>query len=1067
MLNNFKIGENTTFKFELYKNNSTLIGEIPNEYISNCKKSLEDMNTFDVKIPKYISVNGKKTLNRLYNKICPKMQVVVTLINNNHEIKERYILLRKTSFINRNSGYKEFIANGFEHTLRDKKMMMKGVFQLKTDTTFPTNGIMDEFVKQNPNWAIGSVDNSARTEVSEGMEMVNEVLFKDFASNKVSTNGLLWEKDIITTVGEGLSIYLNIQYNNLTTYTADNKKLLENDNIHNSIEEALPMNCKKVRAYHYSGVGNRYGIKYIFTLADNSNVERICTFTNVINKTFKCDSITFNYETGKMITHNNVKFINLDVSDNWYDFLRDIENQFNCVFLFDGYNRTINVVSYDNLGEQAPIELSFDSGVIDLSIDDNNEYPNALKVIGKDNLSISNENIYGGEIVYNFDWYKKNIMSDDLVVNWNRYDTYLKSEIETWKQLKTEYMLSYQRQTAVVNEIQSLENQLRARKSLLAGYINAGDTVNQTKIQAEIDTLMKKVESDTIKLKQYTDNVQKLLDDLTLINNEVKIENATDTNGKIFSNENLLELNDIITIEEYSDDYYTTSYGLYNNAIKILADKANPHFDFKISCANFIKLIQNPLGWNNVLSLGDYFPLKDVPQEILNDIGESNVRLVNYTLDINKKEISNLEFTNKTKRKDYSHVASNIGKTANTVVRTTNTFGNIYEDARNTINQTKSLRQGLLDLASTTASNRTESNIIDIGGYGAFFIDSTNQDNGLFITNSLICITQDNFKTCKTAISSDGITAELLIGREILGEKLLITNEKANFVIKGDGLRIYDGNSEIESNLRIFLGIETQANGYNKAVMKLIGRNSGQLVLSEDGVISFGQYNDRDDVDDTHPMRIPFMAMEGTTKFDKILLNISLDKFRATAKSAKNHQDINQSFASTQDGGGFSSAYTSSWDGGVSQTYTSEQGSWSSTEQVKRTTAPFPNGTSDFPNHYHTVDVQGIHVHPVYINIGSHSHAVSISQPAHSHRIGINLDLSHSHELDYGIYEDTIPSNCSVKVNGITVSSGIYSDASLDITNYIKVNQKNMIEITSDTRGRVIANIAYKYLQQW
>ena len=1067
MLYEFEIDKSTEFKFELYKNNNTLIAEIPCEFISNYNKSLEDINTFDIKIPKYITVNGERSFNRLYNKIYPKMQVVVTLMNNNKETKERYILLRKSSFVNEKYGYKEFTANSFEYTLKDKKMSVKGVYQLKIDKTFPANGIVDEFVKQNSNWKIGMVDNEARTEVSEGMEIVNNILFKDFRSDKIKNNSLLWEKDISTNVDEGLSVYLNIQYNNITTYSGDNKKLIENDNIYNAIDEPLPMNCKKVRAYHYNGVGNRYGIKYIFTLKDNSNVERICTFTNVINKSFSCDSITLNYETGKMITHNNVKFINLDTSDNWYDFLRDVETQFNCVFLFDTYNRYINVISYNTLGSQAPIELSFDSGIINLSIEDNDLYPNALRVIGKDNLSIASENIYGGEIIYNFDWYKKNIMSDELINKWDRYDEFLKISTESWKQLKKEYMLAYQRQTAVINEIKSLENQLKARKSLLAGYINAGDTENQKRVQSEIDELMKKVESSTIKLKQYTDNVQNILDDLTIINNSVKMENATDSVGKIFDNDNLLEINDIITIEEYNDAYYTTSYGLYNNSIKILAERIKPHFNFKISCANFINIINNPIGWNKVFKLGDWFTLNNIPQEILNDIGESDIRLVGYSLDVNKKEINNLEFTNKTLKKDYTRIASNIGKTANTVIKTSNTFGNIYEDAKSTINQTKTLREGLLDLASTVATNRDSSNIIDIGGYGAFFIDSTNQNNGLFITNSLICITQDNFKTCKTAISSDGIAAELLIGKEILGEKLLITNEKANFVIKGDGLYLYDGSSEIESNLRIFLGIEKQSNGYLKAVMKLIGRNSGQLVLSEDGVVSFGQYNDRDEIDSTHPMRIPFMAMEGTNRFDKIILNIYLDKFRATAKSAKNHQDVNQSFVSTQSGGGFSSAYTSSWNGGVSQTYTSEQGSWGSNEQVKSTTTPFPNGTSDFSRHYHTVDVMGIHTHRVNINFGSHSHSVSVSQPSHSHNIGINLDLSHNHELEYGIYEDTIPSNCTIKVNNQIISSGVYKDTSIDITQYIKINQKNIIEISSDTRGRVIANIAYKYLQQW
>lgn len=1053
MLNTFKLGENTTFKFELYKNNNTLIGEIPLEYINEFNKSLENIKTFNIKIPKYISVNGKKMFSRLYNKIFPKMQVVVTLTNNGHEIKERYILLRKSSITNKNSCYKEFIANSFEYTIKDKKFTLKGVFQLKTDNIFPTNGIMDEFVKKNPNWTIGTVDNKARTELSEGMEMVNKVIFQNFSSNKVISNGLIWEKDIITNVADGISIYLNIQYNNLSTYTEDNKKLIDNDNVYNAMEEPLPLNCKKVRAYHYNGIGNRYGIKYLFTLSDNSIVERICTFTNVINKTFKCDSITFNYETGKLITHDNIKFINVDTNDNWYDFLKDIENQFNCVFLFDSYNRTLNVVSYDNLGNQAPIELSFDSGIIDLTIDDNNEYPNALKVVGKDNLSISNENIYGGEVIYNFNWYKKNIMSDGLIINWDRYELYLQSEISTWKQLKLEYIEAYQRQNAIISELESLEQQLRARKSLLAGYINAGDKVNQTRVQTEIEQLMTKIESDTIKLKQYTDNVQKLLDDMNLINNEVKMENATDNQGKIFTNDNLLELHDTITIEEYNDDYYSTSYGLYNNAIKILNDKANPHFNFKISCTNFMKLIQNPIGWNKVLNLGDYFELKDIPEEILNDIGENHIRLVGYTLDINKKEISNLEFTNKTKRKDYSHVASNIGKTANTVVKTTNTFGNIYIDAKNTINQTKTLRQGLLDLASITASNRTESNIIDIGGYGAFFIDSTNQNNGLFITNSLICITQDNFKTCKTAICSDGISADLLVGKEILGEKLLITNEKANFVIKGDGVYLYEGSSEIESNLRVRLYIDSTD---DRPKFEMRDRY-GEISLSTDGILQRNSLSCWNNVSPNFPLRFTIPLDNGVSKVKETKLYIHLDRYRGFTK--------NVTTSTTTTTSGASNNTTTSSEGWHRHLLFKYNGHTTS-EEIQYQGFDFADNDTNIGNMEALIPItpKSASTSPYFGDVysygggGSHYHSLE-----HTHPIDINLTTT----VDTGIMLYEKATNVNIIINGITIATGIYEDCELDITPYIKTNTNNVIQISSATNGYIECVVTCKYFSRF
>lgn len=1085
MFNSFKINEETEFKFELYKNSSVdgLIGEIPLEYIGdNFHKSLEEINTFDMKIPKFVQRNGKQELNRLYNKVLPKMQVVVTIKNNNHVTKERYTLLKTSSLTSKQSGSKEFTGYNFEYTLKDKRCYLQGVYQLKTDSTHISSGVMDMFVKDNPNWGIGEVDELSRMEKSEGMEIINTTPFTNFTSSKITKNGLIWDKNITTNVGEGKSVYLNIQYNNLTSYTASGKKLLENQNIYNAIEEPLPKNCKRVRAYHYSGVGNRYGIKYIFTLSDNSNIERITTFTNVINKTFKCDGITFNYETGNVISYNNIKYINLDTTDNWYDFLKEVENQFNSVFIFDSYERKINVIHRDNLGIKSPIQFSFDTSIIDINITDNNTYPNALKVTGKNNLSISEENIYGGDIIYDFTWYKNNIMSDELKNNWSRYEDYLSSQIKTWKQVKKEYMDSFQRQNAVSAELQSLEQQLRVRKSLLATYINSSDKNNQRKIQLEIDELMKKVTESTSKLATYTELVQTKLDDMTIISNETKKENAKDAKGVIFTENNLLELNDLITIEEYSDEYYSTAYGLYNNAKLILSDKSKPHYDFQLNMINLLKVIKNPLGWNNILKLGNWFEISDMPSEVLNDLGENVVRLVGYTLDVKNKKIDNYEFTNKTRRKDYTKVASNIGKTANTTVRTSNSFGNIYSDAQNTINQTKTLREGMLDLASVTATNRTSSNIIDVGGYGAFFFDSTNQDNGLFITNDMIVLTHDGFKTSDVAISAEGIFANLLVGKEILGEKLMITNENGNFEIRGDGLYLYEGSSAIESNCRIKLYIDKTDN--NKPKLELIGKD-GQVVISSDGLLQTDTQTMWNNVSPNYPMETYVDLDKGVSRVKQCLIKLKLDRYRGFTKS------ITASSATTTTGQSNTSTTgqsNTSTTGQSSSTTTGSTGSHrhmmfsleGSVRYSLNSDGTFPVGTYKYanaPSNYSSVNIGLIPTGNgrleslyTYGASGSHSHSYShYHNIAHTHNIShyhyLNLNLSTSVQTGIKLYEKA--SGVSLIVNGTTVRSGINVNCAIDITNYIKLDTDNIIQVASSTNGYIGLVTKCKYFTRF
>ena len=1073
---NFLVNKNIETTLYLYKNSREVIGEINTDWVSSdYKVSLEDIDNFEISIPKFVTTHGKQKLNHIYQTIKPKMQIIMVIKIGDNIEKKRFIINKKSQTLKKFEGNKIFTCNSYEYILKTgRRCSFKGIYQLKTDETYISNGIMDNFIKANPDWRIGYVDPKSRIEKSSCMEVVNNVLFENFSNNKVSDNGLIWEKNITTNVENGKPLYLNIQHNSLCTFDDNGNPIIEDEDMYNAIEEPLSGNITNVKAYHYNGTGNRYGIRYVFTLSNGNTEERICNFTNIINKKVTCESITLNWETGNIIEKENVKYINIDEDNiNWYDFLREVQDQLNSLFIFDGYNKTISVYSRNTIGQLSPLELGFNSGVISVETTEKSNYPCGLKVNGKDNLSIASENIFGGEIIYDYSWYKNNIMSDTLVSKWDRYEKYIATKKEEYNNVKENYMKAFQRVTVLNSEMKTLESKIKTLKDILATCVNHNDSQGQANAKMQIDEVTKQIEHDTTLMSNQAMLVQQYQDELNKIALELNKINATDNEGKIFDAEDLDELESLECIEEYDDDYYTVPLGLYNNAKAILQDKLKPQIDFTIECVNFIKLIQNPKGWNYVLTLGNWFNF-DMVKDILEDIGEDLVRLTDITIDLKKKSINELTFTNKTRKIDRTRWASNAGKTANTAIKTSNSFGQIYNDAVNTVNQTKKLREGMLDLASTSARSRTSSNVIDLGSYGLFLIDATNQDNGLYMNNGLICMTTDGFKTCRTAISPEGITAEYLIGKEILGEKLLITNDKYNFKIDADGLKIYEGNSEIEENLRIFLGVEKDpVDNIFKARFRLRGKNSGETVISEEGVKQFGQFTDRDDLDENHPIRIPFMAMEGTFKFDKILLTLEFDKYRATAKTTSS--SVIATGSTTSDGGGYVSAVTSEAGGGYSNTITSSASSLASSPGV------FGDSGSDYNywgsgvdgdtrHHVHyinlSVAVSDIdHSHQVDININPHIHSTNLNIPVHSHNFTINA--THQHDLEFGVVEDTEPIGVSVYINDKLMVSDINNSTTIDITRGIELNKKNMIKITSRRKGRIIYNIAYKYTQQW
>ena len=112
-------------------------------------------------------------------------------------------------------------------------------------------------------------------------------------------------------------------------------------------------------------------------------------------------------------------------------------------------------------------------------------------------------------------------------------------------------------------------------------------------------------------------------------------------------------------------------------------------------------------------------------------------------------------------------------------------------------------------------------------------------------------------------------------------------------------------------------------------------------------------------------------------------------------------------------------------------------------------------------NHYHTVEIPLIsHTHDVdvTVTVPNHSHGYSLNIPNHEH----TLDTTHSHNLSYGIYEDSKPTNVAVYVNGNLVVSGINDDREIDVTRFMQLNKTNEIKITSATNGRIVCNVFSK-----
>lgn len=1055
MFRGFGIEDNKIrFEAVLYKNKREKIGIINNDWIVSVDRLLEDIDYMELEIPKYVNNGmGEKRLNNIYVKISAMHQIVVTETNKlNQEEKSRFVLVETTKNFDKKRGIKKFKAMSFEYKLKSKRTSFEGkVMQLKSDEVHIGDGILDKFIKECSDWSIGYVDEKSRTETRLGIENVNVNLFNDYTNNKITNGSVIWEKEVTTSIEEGLPLYLSIEYKNIGIYD-ENDDLLISNNIINQIVDPLYKNIKKITAKHFSDVGNRFGIEYEFTLTDDVKVSRILTFTNVIDKKINVENIKLVWETGKVIENTSVKYINIEkIDSSWYDALLTLQDQFNSVVMFDGYNKTISVIHRDNLGKNSGYLLSYDSNIIDANVTESCSYPNSLKIIGKDGLTVRSENIFGGDIIYDYSYYiDNNIMSKSLQEAWGRYEKYLVGMNDVYLNIKNERMTYQQRKTKLDSEITTLNERVKTLNNLLSAYISANDAENQSRIKAEMDEVKARLEECLLTRNNY----QKLIDfnDDLMINiaGEIKQENASDEKGKIFTQEDLDELRELEVTEVYDDNYYTTPYALIQHSKNVLKDMVKPEIDFDLNCVDLSKVIRNPKGWNKVLYLGDLFNIED---GLLEDYKDNQIRLVSYKYSPREDKVSNISFSNKFKKIDIKKSISNIGKQSNENTNVIGSYKQIWEDAMLSSNWVGEVITNGLDLAANIIKGRGSRNYIDISEAGIFITDQQDVNKQIYIGSSLIGISNDGFATSEIAIDSNGIMAKLLIGKIILGEKLYITSELGEFYIgnmennKGFGLNIKDSNKKE----RIFLGTE-EYNGVRMARFRLMSADGREVVISEEGIISHNSFIFVDDLDSEHPIEFDYVVQDGTFSVRDCRMTLALKPYRMTVRATKSGGNANTNIS----GGGSTSEsaghYTSN------ENKTSEGQNWlgQAYEGYFSTSLKYDYTVDGAGDHYHRVDASLLdhtHMFSYTVSIPNHTHSI----PDHSHK----LDLSHTHTMEAGIFESTTPNNCAVYVNDKLVASNINSDTTVSIGENLKVGV-NKIKITSSRLGRIQSTVFSK-----
>lgn len=517
-------------------------------------------------------------------------------------------------------------------------------------------------------------------------------------------------------------------------------------------------------------------------------------------------------------------FEDVDTSLNCLAFLlENMQDAFDCIFIFDCIERTISVYAQDNYVRQTDIHITKEDFINSLNISENAEdLYTAISVLGDENVTIGAINPLGTNVIYNFDYYLS-WMSDrlgDKVKTWQKTvdeqsDRYYELNLQYYEKMAeaNDLQLEFDRLSAQLKMYNRCrENIVAESNTALVGDYNTVIVENggaAVTIYEEIAETLAEIDNFIDECESQQDNITRKLDNIntSLLELNVHIEEIRQALSitHYFTEEEYSELYHYIFEGSYTDEYVTITdimtYKEKFEQMKILYDRAKgrlervsqPTKEFSVDVENFI-FVKEFAQWSEQLETGCLINVEldtnDVAALFLSSI------TINYY-----DRALNMTFGNRFNKFDpkslFNDMLGDISKSANTL----NYIKEILYPIKNgEFNAMKEALQTSRNLSMGAAlSSANEEVVIDGSGYtGRRLLDTGVYDpRQVKITGRNLVFTDDAWETCKVAIgellfgdgsSAYGINAETLIGDVIVGRNIRIVDKNGN-----DMFEIVDG----------------------------------------------------------------------------------------------------------------------------------------------------------------------------------------------------------------------------------------------------------------------------------
>ena len=466
-----------------------------------------------------------------------------------------------------------------------------------------------------------------------------------------------------------------------------------------------------------------------------------------------------------------------DVDDNdVYSFLTgDVSEAFNCLFIFDTFNQTVNAYDLDNYGEDTSIYVSMDNLAQSMteSIDENSIIT-CYRVNGGDGIYINEVNPNSTNKIYNFEYYlpemEESIQNKVKAYN-EKYQSLKPQYEEIMKRLGDQIGVIQDLETRLPDSLDSkdwtkyglefLDSKVKSFKNIDEVYcaqgMNKPDSFNYNLYQQNLEDL-NNVTAEYNKRKTEVDSATDVYNSIIAERNAVQSQLDMD---KWFTKDEWKTLDSYVVEETYSNDNYITTDNttdterfdierqLFDAAWKDLSKKCRPQYQYTSTLSNVLTIPQFK-GFLNYFQLGNFIRMATDYDTVI------KLRLISFTVDYNDTSKIDVTFSDAIRVHDIYDDAASIQAQANSAAMSFQFNKDQYDKSVNESNFVAEMRKYGLDVATTQIHNsKNQSQVWDESGMTFRMWNDERQDfdpEQIKIINNQIVFSDDGMNTVRMAL---------------------------------------------------------------------------------------------------------------------------------------------------------------------------------------------------------------------------------------------------------------------------------------------------------------------------